>query len=115
MSMTRKVALGMSTLLAFGMLAGAAFGGTGNLMTVAKFRVHERQARIYMVLGAMNVTNSVDLNCPVPVTVGELEAALMTRALPEDKPWVQAMVELMDERGCGIEGVANVKPRRWEL
>lgn len=99
MAMTRRLALATLTLLA---LFSAADAATGDMMDVRQFRLHGQQARIYMVLGALNVTNSVNLVCPSPVTVGELEAALMTRTLPLDKTWVQAMIELMGERGCSI-------------
>jgi hypothetical protein len=103
MTMKMRLALGASTLLISALIAGAAFGASGDMMSVGVFRQHPHQARIYMVVGALNVTNSVDLVCPQPITVGELEAALVTRTLPTDKAWVQAMVELMSERGCSIK------------
>ena len=78
-----------------------------NLMSLAEFRQVHHSGRIFMVLGALNVTNAVDIVCPVPVTVGELEAALMTRKLDETRAWVLNMTDLMDERGCGA---ARVKP-----
>ena len=76
-----------------------------NLMSLSEFKQQPRSARIYMVLGALNVTNAVDIVCPVPVTVGELEAALMTRQLNEQRAWVLSMTDLMDERGCRAQGV----------
>ena len=101
MTMSKRVTLGILTLLATAVLAASAWGNAAD-MNVRQFRQHDQRARIYMVLGAMSVTNSVALVCPAPVTVAEIEAALMVRELQLDKTWVQAMIELMGERGCTV-------------
>lgn len=68
-------------------------------MTLSQFRAYNREQRIFMVLGAMTWVEKA-VTCPTPVTVGEVEASLVTRQLPGDKSWAVTMIEVMAERGC---------------
>jgi len=68
-------------------------------MTLSQFRSYNREARIFMVLGAMTWVEKAVV-CPTPITVGEVEASLVTRQLPGEKSWAVTMIEVMAERGC---------------
>ena len=100
------LALALLTLLAAPVWAG----GPAGKMTITEFRARPQQARVYMVLGAIALTDAMELTCPQAVTVGEWEAALSHRELPGERAWVLALLELMDERGCKGSDVAAVEP-----
>ena len=82
--------------------------GAAGAMTLREWRTLPSTGRIYSLLGAIALTDTLGIVCPVPIPIGEWEAALIHRALPETKPWIVVFTSLMDERGCrGIEEKPN--------
>ena len=59
-------------------------------------------ARLYMVLGALALAGMLDFACPRPMSAGEIETALKTKALNEREPWVASMIQLMEAQGCAV-------------
>ena len=102
---TMGLALGLLTWL----LVGPALAANATTMTLQDWRTRTETARTYMVLGALALTRDLDVACPVPVTVGELEAAMRLREdLPLQQSWPLVMMQVLTERGCG--SVEAVKP-----
>lgn len=93
-------ALAIATLVAWPLVAHGGEQRHAGLMTLEEFRQHSESARVYMVFGAIAVTSHAGVACPVVVTIGEWQAALMHRPLDVAKPWVAHLLVLMDERGC---------------
>ena len=81
------------------------FAMSAHAMTLKEFRERPQAARIYMVLGAIALTGTLDLECPHAVTVGEWETTLTQRQLPVERAWTAVLLDLMDERGCGAPEV----------
>lgn len=69
-------------------------------MTLADFRTRNEQTQVYMVLGALALMGKLGVVCPQAIAVGEWRAALRYRDVPIAQPWIDVLVELMDERGC---------------
>ena len=70
-------------------------------MTLAEFRARPETAQIYMVLGATQLTDKLGIVCSsAGVTIAEWRAALNHRKFPLTQPWVEVLLQLMDERGC---------------
>jgi hypothetical protein len=69
-------------------------------MTISEFRQRDEARQTYMVLGAIALTDKLDIMCPVMVTVAEWRAALVHRQFDVSRLWIDALLELMDERGC---------------
>lgn len=99
--------MNMRRIAGLALVTSTLLTGQSEGMTLDQFKAHTHEARVYMVLGALSVTNAVNIVCPVQVTVAELEAALTYRVLPASDNWVLTMIHLMDERGCKGE---EVKP-----
>ena len=69
-------------------------------MTLKDFRQRTEQVQTYMVLGAIALTSTLGIACPQAIPVGEWRAALAWRTADVQKPWIEILLELMDERGC---------------
>ena len=72
-------------------------------MTLAEFRLRNDTAQAYMIVGVIQLTNKLQIACAHEVTVGEYKAALKHRQLDVTQPWIDALIELMDERGCKVQ------------
>ena len=90
-------ALAMSSALLY---AGQAWAQPAETMTVQAFRARSELAQDYMVLGFVALTGKLQIVCPQPISVAEWRAALQYRPVDVQRPWVDVLLELMDERGC---------------
>ena len=97
MMRTWMLTLALASALA---LPVESFGATAGEMTMAEWRLHNEAAQLHMLLGAIALTDKLDIVCPQPVTMAEWRAALQHRELPSAQPWIDALLQLMDERGC---------------
>ena len=95
-------ALAMASVL---LTAPGAMAQSADTMTIKDFRARNEQAQTYMVLGFIALTAKLEIVCPQQVSVGEWRAALQYRPVSEQRPWVDVLLELMDERGCKGETV----------
>ncbi len=101
--MKLRVAMGAlvtSTLLTAQLAWAGASAGT---MTIRDFRLRAETNQVSMVFGAIALTDRLEIVCPVQITVGEWRAALAHREWDLDRPWVDVLLQLMDERGCAVE------------
>ena len=81
-------------------LASDAWGQSAGSMTIADFRARDEARQTYMVLGAIALTDKLEIVCPQAIPVAEFRAALVHRVLDLARPWIEVLLELMDERGC---------------
>ena len=79
-----------------------ALGEPASIMTLKDWRARTPMARLYMVLGALALAGMLDFACPRPMSAGEIETALKTKALNEREPWVASMIQLMEAQGCAV-------------
>jgi hypothetical protein len=86
--------------LASALVATPATAQNAGSMTISDFRQRDESRQTYMVLGAIALTDKLDIVCPVMVTVAEWRAALVHRQFDVTRPWIDVLLELMDERGC---------------
>ena len=98
----QMAALAMASALLY---TGQAAAQSADTMTIKDFRLRNEQAQTYMVLGFIALTGKLAIVCPQQVSVGEWRAALAYRNVDAAKPWVDVLLELMDERGCKGETV----------
>src|SRR3990167_10994863 len=91
-------------LLTCSLVHGWALGEPASIMTLKDWRARIPMARLYMVLGALALAGMLDFACPRPMSAGEIETALKTKALNEDEhePWVASMIQLMEAQGCAV-------------
>ena len=96
----QMAALALASVLT---VPSAAWALEPGAMTVEKFRTLDHTRQVSMIFGAIAITDTLGVLCPVPVTVGEFVAALTTRQLDVQRPWAAALTDLMDERGCKVQ------------
>lgn len=89
-------------IVALVLSASVAHAGTAQ-MTLAEFRQRNDAAQSYMIVGVIQLTNKLQIACAHEVTVGEYKAALKFRDVPTTQPWIDVLMELMDERGCRVQ------------
>ena len=90
----------MMLVLTLALASSPAWAQSAGEMTIKDFRLRNELSRASMVLGAIALTDKLGIVCPRAIPVGEWHAALVHRQLDETRPWVEVLLELMDERGC---------------
>ena len=85
------------------LMVAPAHAQDAHTMTIAEFRARTEQAQVYMVLGAIALTGKLGIVCAQGVPVGEWRAALVHRTHAPAQPWIDVLIELMDERGCRVQ------------
>ena len=99
----KKMIIGLAlVLLICSPTQGWALGEPAGMMTLKEWRGRTPMARLYMVLGALALAGMLDFACPRPMSAGEIETALKTKALNEREPWVASMIQLMEGQGCAV-------------
>ena len=93
----QMAALAMASVL---LTTSGALAAPAGDMTIKDFRLRAETNQISMVFGAIALTDRLHIICPVTITVGEWRAALAYRNVDVAKPWIDVLLELMDERGC---------------
>jgi hypothetical protein len=81
----------------------ASSASAGQLTSLAKWRDMPELAQSASILGVIELTNAIGLQCQRPTSVGEYVAALKYRPFDVAKPWTSYVWQLFKENGCDIK------------